>query len=98
MTPDPITVLWTSIPAGLQGQLANGFMNDRSVPIHISAVTGGIGPDELSLTALSAGGLSYACGLTSSNAVFCWGRGPNGELGNPGTTITAAPLRVPGTL
>jgi alpha-tubulin suppressor-like RCC1 family protein len=84
--------------AGVWGQLGIGYTIDAAVPQYINAPSGAAGADFLSLTTASAGGLAYACGLTIEGVVFCWGRGPNGELGNPSTTIATSPIRVHGTL
>ncbi|HEY8198118.1 MAG TPA: hypothetical protein VIG04_14160 [Gemmatimonadales bacterium] len=54
-----------------------------------TAVSGG-----LRFTALAAGQSSY-CGMTTSEAVACWGRGTSGQLGS-GHQDSSMPLVVPG--
>jgi alpha-tubulin suppressor-like RCC1 family protein len=43
-----------------------------------------------------AGGSSTFCGITTSDAVACWGRGTSGELGS-GEEDSTRPVAVPGT-
>ncbi|HWO87918.1 MAG TPA: hypothetical protein VNL98_02080 [Gemmatimonadales bacterium] len=42
---------------------------------------------------LSAGA-SHTCALTSDGAIYCWGRGTEGQLGDGNRTSTATPVRV----
>ncbi|HZH75571.1 MAG TPA: Ig-like domain-containing protein, partial [Archangium sp.] len=70
------------------GELGNGgpishMTTDISrVPV---AVAGG-----LSFSSVSVGQF-YACGITTSGSVYCWGRNDVGRLGNGGTSDTSAP-------
>jgi alpha-tubulin suppressor-like RCC1 family protein len=45
---------------------------------------------------LSAGG-SHVCGRTQVGAVYCWGRGTEGQLGNGSTASSVEPVLVSGT-
>jgi alpha-tubulin suppressor-like RCC1 family protein len=54
-----------------------------------TAVSGG-----LRFTALAPGRSTY-CGITTSEAIACWGRGISGELGG-GHSDSAQPITVPG--
>lgn len=56
-----------------RGQLGNGTTTASATPV---AVVGG-----LSFTTVSTGAFGYACGITTSNAAFCWGDNLYGELG-----------------
>jgi alpha-tubulin suppressor-like RCC1 family protein len=48
-------------------------------------------------TSVSAGGY-HTCGLTSEGAVYCWGDGRLGELGDGSTTLRSSPVPVAGGL
>lgn len=39
-------------------------------------------------------GRSHACGVTGANAVYCWGRGSEGQLGNGLFASSTTPVRV----
>jgi alpha-tubulin suppressor-like RCC1 family protein len=56
-------------------------------------VTGG-----LHFVALSDGGSSAICGLTSNGEAYCWGYGRDGELGDGTMTSSPTPLLVSGGL
>lgn len=68
-------------------QLGNGKTGSSSIPV---AVAGG-----LNFTALSAGAL-HVCGVTTSGAAYCWGRG--GPLGTGTTKDALTPVPVAGAL
>jgi alpha-tubulin suppressor-like RCC1 family protein len=79
------------------GSLGNGQSGESTVPVPVAAHL----PAGTVVTATATGGIdTYA--LTSSGAVYAWGYGGDGELGN-GTTasISALPVKVsipPGTV
>jgi alpha-tubulin suppressor-like RCC1 family protein len=50
--------------------------------------------DLLSFSSLSAGGTSHMCGV-ADGAVYCWGTGRSGELGNRARKFATQPQRVP---
>lgn len=67
----------------------------------LGAITGNTGTD--SIPTLTRGGLTFtqvtvgnehSCGLTSSGAVYCWGRNAEGQLGNNSTTPSDVPVQV----
>jgi alpha-tubulin suppressor-like RCC1 family protein len=72
------------------GQLGNGTTRGSSKPV---AVEGG-----LSFAAVSAGGQSHTCGITTSGAAYCWGWNGFGQLGNGATTNSSIPVAVLGGL
>lgn len=45
-----------------------------------------------------AAGLNHTCAVHGSNALYCWGNGVNGELGNGTAEFRAVPTRVGGAL
>jgi len=70
------------------GQLGDGTMVDRSVPI---IVGGGFTWSQLSL------GLNHTCGLTTSGRIYCWGGNASGQIGvgvTGGTYTTPQPVGV----
>jgi len=83
--------------ASWSGQLGNGTDSSTtggswtgsSVPV---AVAGG-----LHFSVLSTGAY-YACGLTGSGAVYCWGNNERGQLGDGSTTSRSVPVQVAGGL
>ena len=79
--------------AGSSGQLGNGSTTNQSWPVQVTGVGGdGVLTDVVSV---SAGGF-HSCAVTSGDEVFCWGAGPNGELGNGSTTNQSSPVQVTG--
>jgi alpha-tubulin suppressor-like RCC1 family protein len=59
----------------------------RSLPIAVGGA--------LSFSALSVGS-NHVCGLTSADAVYCWGENSTGEVGDGTKTPPARPVRVIG--
>ena len=56
----------------------------------------GLGPGE-AWQSLAAG-YEFTCGLTRSGAVYCWGEGLGGQLGDSSFTSSAAPVAVAGRI
>jgi len=71
------------------GQLGNSSTTASSVPVPV--YTGGV-LSGVTLTQISAGGNGgtddFTCALSSAGAVYCWGWGTSGNLGNGTTTTT----------
>lgn len=79
---------------GSDGQLGTGVRWDNPVPNKIAGVSGGAGPDQLGFLKVSTGGLGFACGLTNTSGLYCWGDGTSGQLASPVTTSSVIPVRV----
>jgi alpha-tubulin suppressor-like RCC1 family protein len=75
---------------GSDGQLGNGTTNGASGPVVVSAPSGG---SPLTFSNLAAGD-SHACGLTTTGAAYCWGRGSEGQLGNGAMVDSSRPVAV----
>ena len=68
------------------GQLGDGSGAYQAFPVKAVGLLG---------TIISVGaGLSHTCGVTSSNAVQCWGRNILGGLGNNSTIDSTTPVTV----
>ena len=75
---------------GGNGQLGGGAPNaETSIP---TAVAGGA-----VFVGISAGN-AFACGLTGLGAVWCWGQGTQGQLGNGAESSSNTPVAVAGGL
>jgi hypothetical protein len=74
---------------GARGSIGNGSFDTAQVTP--APVSGG-----LSFVAISASG-QHTCGLTSTGALFCWGRNEDGELGDGTVVNRAVPTRVEGS-
>jgi alpha-tubulin suppressor-like RCC1 family protein len=71
------------------GELGDGTTTSRSAPVQVV----GSGAAPLMFTAVSAGE-AFNCGLTIGHAVYCWGYGADGELGNGRRTNQLTPVLV----
>ena len=73
--------------ANYYGQLGDGSTTGSTVPVTVSLPGGAVA------TSVSAGG-SHTLALTSTGAVFAWGRNADGQLGDGSTTDSAVPVPV----
>jgi alpha-tubulin suppressor-like RCC1 family protein len=76
---------------GFEGQLGTGQTRNWPTP---QSVTQGARSHPLSFTRVSASPGTHACGLVTLDAVYCWGRGDRGQLGNSITAFTSSAMRV----
>ncbi len=78
--------------SGGNGELGNGSTSDSSTPVMVTGLPSVV---QIAVGGNLLGGDS-TCALTSSGAVFCWGKNANGELGNGTTTNSDVPVQVIG--
>jgi hypothetical protein len=69
------------------GQIGDGFTSDRTTPVDVTGLTGGV-------SAISTGE-QHACALMSDGTVKCWGYNASYQLGNNGANIQSTPVTVP---
>jgi alpha-tubulin suppressor-like RCC1 family protein len=72
------------------GELGNDSTMTSSVPV--AARTGGV-LSGVTLTQITTG-TNFSCALSSAGAVYCWGLGTSGQLGNNSTTSSSLPVAV----
>lgn len=76
------------------GALGNGSTTNSAVPV---AVTNGLIFSSISVSTYPGStSLSYACGITTSAAAYCWGNNLYGQLGNGTDAATLVPIPVAG--
>ena len=75
---------------GTDGELGDGTVNDSSVPVAVDT-TGPLAGKVL--TQISAG-VVQTCAVDSAGAVYCWGSGYEGDLGDGSSTNSSVPVRV----
>ncbi len=77
--------------ANTGGQLGDGTQADRSRPVRVtgantwSVIRPGLDDDS-----------DFTCALATNGTAWCWGLGPEGELGNGGTGNSLVPVAVSG--
>ncbi len=69
------------------GQLGNGSTNGSDVPVKVRL------PGGTKVIAIAAG-FAHSLAVTSTGAVFAWGKNYDGELGNGSTTDSDVPVKV----
>ncbi|MEZ4713867.1 MAG: hypothetical protein R3A44_42175 [Caldilineaceae bacterium] len=71
-----------------EGQLGDGTTTDRTTPVMVSNL-----PNPVMALAV---GTAHACALTNQDAVYCWGRNAERQLGNNATTNRSMPVLASG--
>jgi hypothetical protein len=69
-------------------QLGDGSTMNRTTPVDVSGLTGGV--------AAVSGGREHSCALMDSGSVKCWGNNGNGSVGDGTTGIAYTPVGVVG--
>jgi alpha-tubulin suppressor-like RCC1 family protein len=72
------------------GQLGNGTTSASPTAAPVAVVGGPF--------VLLSAGESHTCGIIASGALYCWGNGLDGRLGNGGAADVSTPTAVSGTL
>jgi alpha-tubulin suppressor-like RCC1 family protein len=70
------------------GQLGNNSATNSNVPVQVTGLTSGV-------TAIAAG-KAHTCAIASGGALWCWGNGDYGQLGNNATSDSPVPVQVSG--
>lgn len=70
----------------VEGQLGDGSNTNRSAPVAVLAVDNGVSSIAL--------GDSHTCALSTSGAVYCWGRNSELQLGNGSSSNSNTPVLV----
>lgn len=73
---------------GADGNLGNGSTERSLLPQHIAAPAGESGWSTVTV------GMSHSCGITTSGAAHCWGRGVEGQRGNGDESTALTPEAV----
>ena len=75
------------------GELGNhvtlpGAQQNTPVAVYTGGALSGV-----TLTQITSG-TNFSCALSSAGAVYCWGLGTSGQLGDSANTTSAAPVAV----
>jgi alpha-tubulin suppressor-like RCC1 family protein len=78
---------------GGNGELGDNTAVSKSIPVQVKGVAN-VG-NLSGISSVSAGGY-HACSVATSGSVYCWGHGPQGQLGDNGTVTRYTPVQVLG--
>ena len=78
------------------GELGNSTTTATPQPTPVAVDTSGA-LSGVTLTAITAGS-QFTCALSSAGAVYCWGLGTSGQLGNNAGSTSSVPVAVSGAL
>jgi alpha-tubulin suppressor-like RCC1 family protein len=70
------------------GNLGDGSKSDSFVPVAVSGLSSGM--------AAVAAGVYFACALSTTGGLQCWGTNDRGELGNGTKVGSSVPVHVTG--
>lgn len=75
--------------ANANGQLGDNSTTTRNAPVQVQGLPSGVAVVQL------VGASSHSCGLLSNGAVYCWGAGGSGRVGNNNGASVNYPQPVP---
>ncbi|HTZ30795.1 MAG TPA: fibronectin type III domain-containing protein [Streptosporangiaceae bacterium] len=75
---------------GVNGELGNGATSNSSVPVAVS-LSGALSGQALTQV---SDGTNFSCAMASTAAVYCWGLGSSGQLGDNSATSSAVAVAV----
>lgn len=87
---------WGTNTQGELGFVTTESCNGQATYSQPCATTPTLVPNVPKLVDIAVG-FRFSCGLTASGAVYCWGAGDQGELGNGATANSTKPVRVKDT-
>ena len=73
---------------GVDGELGNGAAANSNVPVAVT-MTGALAGQTLGQISL---GTNFACALSATGIVYCWGAGSSGQLGNNSSAQSLVPV------
>ena len=73
------------------GQLGNGTTDDRSTATRVAFPAGA---EAIRIVRASAGG-AHTCAIDAAGALWCWGRGAEGQVGDGGRAGRLSPVLTP---
>jgi alpha-tubulin suppressor-like RCC1 family protein len=73
---------------GVDGELGNGSTANSNAPVAVT-MTGALAGQTLSQISL---GTNFACALSATGTVYCWGVGSSGQLGNNSSAQSTVPV------
>lgn len=87
---------WGTNPQGELGSVTTESCSGQATYSQICATTPTLVPNVPKFVDIAAGD-RHSCGLTASGAVYCWGEGDRGQLGNGAAVNSTTAVRVKDT-